>query len=182
MRARGTILGLLILGLATVPRAAERAVLRQDSLSLRQGKAAMWRSVALDGWGQAYNGEWLKAALFSGAEVAMLAGAYGQQGQFEDWDRKRRQATDASLQEYYGTRADFYLRDRNKILWWWLWLKLGSVLDAYVSGSLSNFDAGWEGLGLEPDRLGNGAAVLRLTLPLPETRRHGWQARETRQP
>ena len=141
---------------------------RRDSLSLRQGREALWRSVALDGWGQAHNGEWLKAALFSGAELAVVAGAVGQHREWKRWARRRDAATDADELEFATTRADFYLRDRNKILWWWLWLKLGSTLDAYVSGSLANFDAGWEpSVQMEPARLGDGSAVLRVTWNLP---------------
>jgi hypothetical protein len=152
---------------AALARGEDARPARQDTLSLQQGRAALWRSVALDGWGQAYNGEWLKALVFSGAELAIVASAYGQHRQFRDNDRLRRNATETDVQDYYATRADFYLRDRNKILWWWLWLKLGCTLDAYVSGSLSNFDAGWgEELGLQPVLLGSGTPGVRVTLPL----------------
>jgi hypothetical protein len=154
--------------LALVVACAAAPAARQDSLSLRQGREALWRSVALDGWGQAHNGEWLKAALFSGAELAIVAGAVGQHRQWKRWADRRDKATDAAQLEFYTTRADFYLKDRNKILWWWLWLKLGSSLDAYVSGSLSNFDAGWESSWrLEPTRLDNGSAALRVTWLIP---------------
>ncbi len=147
--------------------AAGRAAVR-DSLSLQQGKAALWRSVALDGWGQAHNEEWVKALVFSGAELAILAGAYGQHQEWQDWDERRRQELEPDAQEYYATRADFYLKDRNKILWWWLWLKLASVLDAYVSGSLSNFDAGWSQQAIvEPVLLRDDTPGVRVRLMLP---------------
>jgi len=150
------------------PGWAEGRAAVRDSVSLQQGKAAMWRSVALDGWGQAYNKERVKALLFSGAELAMLAGAYGQHQEWRDWDERRRRELEPAAQEYFATRADFYLRDRNKILWWWLWLKLASVLDAYVSGSLSNFDAGWgEQAIVEPVFLREDTPGVRVRLTLP---------------
>lgn len=156
----------LLLALAAAAPAATEA--RRDSLSLRQGREALWRSVALDGWGQAHNGEWIKAALFSGAELAVVAGAVGQHREWKRWAKRRDAATDAEELEFFATRADFYLKDRNKILWWWLWLKLASTLDAYVSGSLANFDAGWEqAVRVEPARLGDGSGVVRVTWSLP---------------
>lgn len=164
VRSLASLLALLFLA-AHVQAAGEA---RRDSLSLRQGREALWRSVALDGWGQAHNGEWFKAALFSGAELAVVAGAVGQHKEWKRWARRRDAATVADEQEFYATRADFYLKDRNKILWWWLWLKLASSLDAYVSGSLANFDAGWEqAVRVEPARLGDGSAVVQVTWSLP---------------
>lgn len=163
-RALVAVLALLVLA----PGAQAAGEARRDSLSLRQGREALWRSVALDGWGQAHNGEWLKAALFSGAELAVVVGAMGQHREWKRWAKRRDAATDADELEFAATRADFYLKDRNKILWWWLWLKLASTLDAYVSGSLSNFDAGWEQtLRVEPARLGDGSGVVRVTWSLP---------------
>jgi hypothetical protein len=166
LRVRPWAFAIALLLVAAPVLAAGEA--RRDSLSLRQGREALWRSVALDGWGQAHNGEWIKAALFSGAELAVVAGAVGQHREWKRWARRRDAATDADQQEFYATRADFYLRDRNKILWWWLWLKLASSLDAYVSGSLANFDAGWDpNVQLGPARLGDGSAVVRVTWNLP---------------
>lgn len=143
-----------------------------DSLSLAQGRAAMWRSAVMDGWGQAHNGEWVKALVFSAAELSIVAGAAGQHREWRRWQDRRRRADDGTLLAFYMQREDFYLRDRNKLIWWWLWLKLAAVLDAYVSGSLSNFDAGWTGdvaLGprLAPALLGDGVPGLRATVPIP---------------
>jgi len=163
---RRAVAAILVPVLAAMCAAAPAA--RQDSLSLRQGREALWRSVALDGWGQAHNGEWIKAALFSGAELAIVAGAVGQHRQWKRWAERRDAATDAEVLEFTASRADFYLKDRNKLLWWWLWLKLGCALDAYVSGSLSNFDAGWESAWrVDPARLDDGSPAVRVTWTLP---------------
>jgi hypothetical protein len=169
---RRLLLGLLVLipllAAAEAPRAAE-----VDSLSLLQGRRAMWRSAALGGWGQATNGQWLKALFFSGAELSIVAGAVGQHREWRHWQQRRREASDPLMIDFTMRREDFYLRDRNKLIWWWMWVKLASVLDAYVSGSMSNFDAGWEergsgsGWSLEPVVLATGTPGVGLAIRLP---------------
>ncbi len=157
-------LGLLRTGMGA-PAPAE-----VDSMSLAQGRAAMWKSAAFNGWGQWHNGEKVKAALFSGTELAILVAALDRQQEWRRWQDRREGAATAELTAYYAQKEDFYLRDRNKLLWWWLWAKLICVLDAYVSGSLSNFDAGWgEEAGLRFEALppGQGVLGLRVQAPLP---------------
>lgn len=161
--ARGPFVqvALLLALLAALPgRAAE-----VDSLALARGRGALWRSVAVSGWGQAYNGDWIKAGLFFGGEVGLLLGAREQHGRWRDWRSVRLDTEDEALRAFAESRQDFYLTDRNKLLWWWLWLKLGCALDAYVCGALSNFDTQWDGeLSLEP--LPGGGARLSVGLPL----------------
>lgn len=166
---RALVVTLLLFGsLAARPlRAAD-----VDSLALARGRAAMWRSALVGGWGQAYNGDWIKAGLFFGGEVSILLAARSQNMEWRDWRRTRLAAEDEELRAFAATRQDFYLVDRNKLLWWWLWLKLGGVLDAYVCGALSNFDTDWDGeVVLLP--LPEGGARLSLGLPLDGWRRKG---------
>lgn len=141
-----------------------------DSLSLAQGRVAMWKSTALNGWGQLHNGEKLKAALFSGTELAIVLAALDRQQEWRHWQDMRQEAETPELAAMYAQREDFYLRDRNKLLWWWMWAKLICVLDAYVSGSLSNFDASWgkeSSLRLEVLPPDSGLLGMRLQAPLP---------------
>jgi len=136
-----------------------------DSTSLLRARQALWRSVVLNGWGQAHNREYLKAAVFSIAEISILTGARMQHLRWRDWTGRRLAAEDEAELLFAQRREDFYLLDRNKLLWWWLWTKIICVLDAYVCGALSNFDTSWQ-LGLEPV-LGpgpSGARGLRLSL------------------
>jgi hypothetical protein len=136
-----------------------------DSLSLARGRSALWRSALVSGWGQAYNGDRINAALFFGGELALLLAARDQHGAWRDWRSERLAAEDATELAFAQRQEAFYLTDRNKLLWWWLWLKLGTSLDAYVSGALSNFDTRWDGeLAIEP--LPGGGARCRLRLPL----------------
>lgn len=113
-----------------------------DSLSLVQARLAMKRSLLLPGWGQATNREWVKAAGFVIAEVSLLAGARTQHIRWQDWKTRRERAfrgDDPFAQEVTLEREAFYLEDRNKLLWWWMFVRLGGVLDAYVGGAMSNF-------------------------------------------
>jgi len=160
---------LLLLALALTVRAAGD-VADVDSVSLAQGRRAMWKSVAMNGWGQWHNGERVKAALFSATEISILVAALDRQKEWRHWQDLRENSTDEGLLAAYAAKEDFYLRDRNKLLWWWLWAKLVCVLDAYVSGSLSNFDAGWTDEArviLEPSLPQQGAMGLRMRLLLP---------------
>jgi hypothetical protein len=118
-----------------------QAVFPADTQSLEQGRQAMWRSICFSGWGQVYNQDLRKAIFFSAAEASILAAAWSQH---KEW-RSMRDLADAGLVdlELASERSDFFIRDRNKLLWWWLWAKLACVLDAYVSGSMSNFDTDW---------------------------------------
>jgi hypothetical protein len=131
---------------------ADGSILGVDSLSLSKGRSAMWRSLAFDGWGQTYNQEYIKAVIFAGSEISILLAARKQNFNWRKWKTKRRLSTDETEILFYETRESFYLRDRNKLLWWWLWLKMGCVLDAYVSGALSNFDTDWDSsVSIAPD-------------------------------
>ncbi len=148
---------------------------RVDSLSLSQGRQALLRSMALSGWGQAYNGEWVKAAVFAGIELGIVLSAHHQHQQWQDFkDRSSREraliaagtGSEAAL-AYYLKSEDLYLRDRNKLIWWWLWSKLACSLDAYVTGSISNFDVQWaDHIRLEPVTLAGSASGISLCITL----------------
>lgn len=174
-RLLGLVGGVL---LGTLAQAAERpvTVAGADSLSLVQARLAMRRSLLLPGWGQATNEEWFKSAAFAVAEVGLLVGARMQHNRWQDWKKRRKQAflgSDPFEQEWTLEREEFYLEDRNKLLWWWMFVRLGGVLDAYVGGAMSNFSD--EG-PLEVGSLGlagpGGLPGITLTLPAP------WQAEE----
>ena len=138
-----------------------------DSLALKRGANAAWRSLFVPGWGQAYNGEWIKAAVVLGGEAALLLSVNSQHQTMLDWGRKRdtyyfqaeheedeqQNALLLSYAEASAERADFYRLDRNKLIWWWGFSHLASVLDAYVCGAMSNFDDSWN------ERLEFGSAI-----------------------
>ncbi len=161
---------LLLCGAAALQAEEAPRLLTQagaDSTAILRARGAMWRSMALPGWGQAYNGEWVKAAAFAGAELGILIGARQQHRNWQDWKKRRAEAflgEDEAYQEFSAYREEFYLTDRNKLLWWWLWLRMASVLDAYVSGHLSNYDDSLD-LSVSPGAVaGEAQAGIRLTL------------------
>lgn len=172
-RPESVFLALLLVLLALPPLGQGAA--RRDSLSLARGKAALWRSAALNGWGQTYNGEWVKALVFSGTEIGILLSARQQHMAWQDWKDRRERESDlltsgegsATQLEFYQSREDLFLKDRNKLIWWWLWAKLICGLDAYVTASISNFDVGWDDrIRLEGVRLHEGSPGLRLRIML----------------
>lgn len=86
----------------------------------------MLRSVAVPGWGQYYNRQYLKAALAFGAETGLvLTSIY--------WSHQAGKTNDPQLQLTY---TDY----RNQARWWLLATILVSMLDAYVDASLADFD------------------------------------------
>lgn len=114
--------------LTPAPEPALAAV--ADSLSRTQRKSptgAMIRSLLIPGWGQFYNGKWLKAILVFGLEAGFIGAAvyYNQKAQ------------DASQPE---VNRRFYTDQRNTNYWRTGVVILLSMLDAYVDAHLSDFD------------------------------------------
>ncbi len=91
-------------------------------------KGAAFRSLAIPGWGQYYNGQKIKAALALAAEL-------GEIGTAIYWNVQANGTDDA--------RAQFIYRDyRNQALWFLAGTILVSMLDAYVDAHLFDFDEG----------------------------------------
>jgi hypothetical protein len=87
---------------------------------------AMLRSLILPGWGQFYNGQYLKGVLAVGAETGFIAAAVY-------WNQRQVGETNSEAQLLY---KDY----RNQMVWWLAGTILLSMLDAYVDASLSDFD------------------------------------------
>ena len=109
----------------------DTAAINSDTVKVKRHSpsGAMWRSMALPGWGQLYNRKYLKAAVYGGGEIAILYSSlvqhrrYKQAREDEDW-----------------TAADFYENDRNRLRWWLAGLILFSMGDAFVDGHLWDFE------------------------------------------
>ena len=101
-----------------------------DSSSVKDPTAAMLRSAFVPGWGQFYNGKWLKGTVIAGVEIGLI--------------------TNAVVLHQYMKQAetqadrDFYWDNRNLSLWWLGASILYSMADAYVDAHLSDFDGGPE--------------------------------------
>jgi len=89
-------------------------------------RGAMLRSLFVPGWGQLYNGKWLKAIVIAGAEIGLI--------------------TNAVIQNQLAVRStniyekEFYQNNRGLSIWWLAGIILYSMADAYVDAHLYNFD------------------------------------------
>jgi len=97
-----------------------------DSTRIKTPKGAMYRSLAIPGWGQWYNGNKYKSAVIFTAETGCAAGYFIQ---------NHRLSNSKIPQE-----REYYRGDRNKYAWWFIGIILYSVLDAYVDAYLHDFD------------------------------------------
>ncbi len=90
---------------------------------------AALRSLALPGWGQAYNRKSLKALLAMGTESGLIYSIYRYH----------------KLQKGYRLRgeieiANLYREDRNRLSWYLAGTIILTILDAYVDAQLYDFD------------------------------------------
>ncbi len=90
---------------------------------------ALLRSLVVPGWGQLYNGKYLKALVYAGAQVSFAYAIHVQNNRYHYY-----QNID---QDYL---AEFYRDDRNRMWWWLFGVTLLSIGDAYVDAHLWNFD------------------------------------------
>ena len=122
--------------------AASLVALSSRAVVLRSRKDAVFRSMVVPGWGQVYNRQPAKAALFAGTEGALLAGAlaFHLRGAAAEEDYRRRTtpgelgddpaATAAALRR----RAERAYRTRNTLLWVSAGVWALNVADAWSSG------------------------------------------------
>lgn len=101
-----------------------------DTLAPRKAKSptgAMVRSILFPGWGQLYNGKWLKALIVFGAEAGFIGMAvYYNQKAHDD--------------QLTALQREFYADQRNTNYWRTGVVILLSMLDAFVDAHLSDFD------------------------------------------
>jgi len=112
-------------------------------------RSVMLRSLAVPGWGQYYNRQYLKAALAFGAEAGLVVTSIY-------WSQQANKTSDQDSRLIY---IDY----RNQARWWLLATVLFSMLDAYVDASLSDFDESPD-LSLAPP--GNRPAGIMLTIKI----------------
>lgn len=106
----------------------------------RSPSGALWRSCAVPGWGQFYNGQPLKAGIIIAAEGATLGFAVGNYITSRRYLSEARAAEDPETKKrYYGYHQDFIVDTE-----FWGWLFIGclaySMMDAYVDANLSDWD------------------------------------------
>jgi hypothetical protein len=104
--------------------AAPAAEAPADSVQTAQPRAALWRSLALPGWGQVYNGKAVKAVLFGTAAVGVWGVAIVE-------NRRVGQAGDAQQ------RQDRAARRNTRFLFVFVTYTV-AALDAYIDAHLAD--------------------------------------------
>ncbi len=129
------------------------------------GGAAL-RSMVLPGWGQAYDGKWIKAGLFLGAYAGLWAWSISIHQDRMDAIGKLHAAADDAGRAHWQAEVDRLENDRNGKYWLAGLVLLLSMADAYVDAQLFHFDRRMDApVALVPAPAGDGLA-LRVTVPL----------------
>jgi TolB-like protein len=145
--------------------ASTLVALSSEAVVLRSRQDAVFRSLVLPGWGQAYNRQPAKAAVFAGAAAVALGGAiaFHLAGASAEHSYKT-QTTAAQLgPDPVGTavslrnRAERDYTIRNGFIWALAGIWTVNVLDAYTFGVDGGKLAGQVGVAPTADR---GAAVM----------------------
>jgi hypothetical protein len=132
----------VLLTAACGAQAAESVV---DSTSVGRGKGfdrpfwVMMRSAAIPGWGQAKNGQWVKAVLLGGTEAGFFVAAVREDRLATDARHNGRTRPDEA--DYWAALADTHVSRKRDYVWWGAFTVLLSLGDAYVDAHLKGFDA-----------------------------------------
>jgi len=102
---------------------------------------ALFRSVVFPGWGQLYNGKYIKAALVFGVETTYIVLAADEWRKTNFHKRNFQSAPPYSPEQYWEfDRYKFHQDRRNLYLWVISGIIFLSMFDAYVDAHLYNFD------------------------------------------
>jgi TolB-like protein len=137
VRAVGTQSGKIILTENIDLPAADLVALSSEAVVLRTRTGSLYRSLLLPGWGQVYNRQPVKAALFVALEVsavtlALLSNAQG--AGFEDDYKKLDQTADQREFDRLTEKAEDAFGWRNRLIWTAVAVHGLNVLDALLSG------------------------------------------------
>lgn len=106
----------------------------------RSPTGALWRSFAVPGWGQIYNGEYWKAGGVIAAQGGTLYMAVDNYLTARRYLREAREATDDKVKREKLSRHNDYIVETE----FWGWLFVGiltlSMMDAYVDAHLADWD------------------------------------------
>ncbi len=137
---------IVLLLAAALPLRAQDATKKQEADRGRPGKSttgAVFRSLAVPGWGQYYTKNYWKAAGFLIVEGGILWGISYQHDRMRAYKRSadnyEKAGETLNVAEY--RRFEFYRRDnRNELFWWLAGMTLLSMGDAYVDAQLFGVD------------------------------------------
>lgn len=97
-----------------------------SSLGIKSPTGAVIRSTLVPGWGQMYNGKWLKALIVVGTEAGLAGNAMLMNSRM--------------LNSNTPDEREFYQYHRGTFVWWFVGIYLLNILDAYVDAQLFEFD------------------------------------------
>ncbi len=128
---------------------------------------ALFKSMVVPGWGQAGNGDYLKAIIFLGLDAWMVGAAIHYGRQASDFKKEFNAAVTADDRNAWYALYDDRRSERNKFTWFAVIVSFVSMFDAYVDAHFSGFpDADREprlGFDIGP---GNGGGVAAsITVP-----------------
>ncbi len=109
---------------------------------------ALFKSMAVPGWGQAANGRYYKAVLFFGMDAFFIASALHHGSKASDYRSQYEQAELVDTRNAYYDLYEDSRSDRNKFTWYAVITTFIAMFDAYVDAHLSGFPA-----ERAPDRL-----------------------------
>ena len=114
-----------------------------DPARTKNPTGALLRSLALPGWGQLYNEQYIKSALVLAAEGLLVAGAIVEHHRAgDDHDVYQDLSRSEAVREAAWRRHSRRIDKRNTYLWYYAGLKFLSAIDAYVDAHLYRFDEG----------------------------------------
>lgn len=100
--------------------------------NLRSPTGALLRSLAVPGWGQAYNKKYFKAVIVAGGQGVLLGTAIVEWKRASDAKKDASVPSDERLENYR-----LHTNNRNLFLWLYAAATVVSILDAYVDAHLS---------------------------------------------
>ena len=112
--------------LSSPPPSDPKTTTTSKDTTTKNPTGAMLRSIVVPGWGQFYNGKWLKGLVIAGAEVGFITNAIV----LNKW------AHEATTEEEFL----YYIDNRNLSFWLLGATILYSMADAYVDAHLFGFD------------------------------------------
>lgn len=121
-------------------RSVSDSINREQSLSQRP-MMAMFKSMALPGWGQYGNKRYIKAIFYLGLETWMVGASFHYNKQTSEF----RDLFDATPTDNIALRNDYYglykdrKDERSKYIWLAVIVSFVSMFDAYVDAHLSGF-------------------------------------------
>ncbi len=112
-----------------------------EGLRTQQPTTALFKSLAIPGWGQLGNRSYKKAVFFGGLELVLIGAALNYRGQASDaWDEfsNTSDTTTAGINRLYDYYDDRKTK-RNRYTWFAALTIFISMFDAYTDAHLSGF-------------------------------------------